>query len=108
MSPHSEGPARRVLNWLRGGRPEGIAQGDYIALMGVLHRKLTTAEVEHVATALLEEGYYDDDLITHDEIHDMIAAKVHEEATEEDIARVSELLAKAGIHLEAGLPGADA
>ena len=58
MSPHSEGPARRVLNWPRGGRPEGIAQGDYIAFMGVLPRKLTPAAGEHVATARLEEGSY--------------------------------------------------
>ena len=43
MSPHTESAGRRLVNWLRAGRPEGIAQGDYIALMGVLHRKLTTA-----------------------------------------------------------------
>ena len=57
MSPHTESAGRRLVNWLRAGRPEGIAQGDYIALMGVLHRKLTTAEVENIAVSLVERDY---------------------------------------------------
>jgi len=104
MSPHTEGPGHRILNWLRGGRPEGIAQGDYIALMGVLHRQLTTAEVEDVAVSLVERDY-DDDLITEDEIRRMIDEKVHEHATDDDIARIAHLLEEAGVHLEPGIPG---
>lgn len=104
MSSTHDSAGRRLLNWLRTGRPEGVAQGDYIALMGVLHRKLTTAEVESVAVALVEQDY-DDELITEAEIRAMIDEKVHEEATEEDIARIAHLLEEAGVHLESGLPG---
>ena len=38
----------------------------------------------------------------------MIAARVPEQASQEGIERVSEVLAKAGIKLDDGLPGADA
>ncbi len=105
MSAQHESAARRLVHWLRAGRPEGIAQGDYIALMGVLHRKLTTAEVESVAVSLVEKDY-DDELITEDEIRAMIDEKVHEHATDEDIARIAHLLEEAGVHLEPGIPGA--
>ena len=69
---------------------------------------MTEAEANEVATALVDEGYYDDEPITLDEIPEMIAARVPEQASQEDIERVSELLAKAGIKLDDGLPGADA
>ena len=105
MSAQHESAARRLVHWLRAGRPEGIAQGDYIALMGVLHRKLTTAEVESVAVSLVEKDY-DDELITEDEIRAMIDEKVHEEATEDDIARIAHLLEEAGVHVDPHVPGA--
>ena len=54
MSPHTESAGRRLVKWLRAGRPEGVAHGDYIALMSVLHRRLTTAEVEDIAVSLVE------------------------------------------------------
>ena len=108
MSPTSESPARRVLRWLRAGRPDGVAPGEYAAVVAVLNRDLTEAEAEEVATALLEEGPYDDELITFDEINDMVASKIHEQASQEDIEKVTALLAARGINLEAGLPGVDA
>ena len=108
MSPTSESPARRVLRWLRAGRPDGVAPGEYAPVVAVLNRDLTEAEAEEVATALLEEGPYDDELITFDEINDMIASKVHEQASQEDIEKVTALLAARGVNLEAGLPGVDA
>ena len=37
----------------------------------------------------------------------MIASRVHDVATEEDIEQVSLFLAKSGVHLEEGLPGAE-
>jgi len=106
MSPHTENAGRRLVHWLRAGRPEGIAHGDYIALMGVLHRKLTTAEVEEVAISLVENDY-DDGLITEDEIRAMIEEKVHEQATDDDIARIAHLLEEAGVHVDAAVPGAE-
>ncbi len=108
MSPTSDNPVRRVLRWLRAGRPDGVAPGDYVAVVAVLNRDLTEAQAEEVAQALLEEGPYDDELITFDEINDMVASKIHEQASQEDIEKVTALLAARGINLEAGLPGADA
>ena len=94
MSPHTESAGRRLVKWLRAGRPEGVAHGDYIALMSVLHRRLTTAEVEDIAVSLVE-----------DEIRAMIDEKVHEEATDDDIARIAHLLEEAGVHVDPGVPG---
>ena len=108
MSTATPSPARRLLRWLRAGRPDGVAPGDYVAVIAVLNRDLTEAEAEEVATALLEEGAYDDELITFDEINDMVASKIHEQASQEDIEKVTALLAARGINLEAGLPGVDA
>ncbi|MFN8085368.1 MAG: DUF3349 domain-containing protein [Dermatophilaceae bacterium] len=104
MSPHTESAGRRLVKWLRAGRPEGVAHGDYIALMSVLHRRLTTAEVEDIAVSLVERDY-DDELITEDEIRAMIDEKVHEEATDDDIARIAHLLEEAGVHVDPGVPG---
>ena len=53
----------------------------------MLNRDLTEAQAEEVAQALLEEGPYDDELITFDEINDMVASKIHEQASQEDIEK---------------------
>lgn len=66
--------------------------------------EMATAEVEDVAVSLVEQDY-DDELITEAEIRAMIEEKVHEQATDEDIARIAHLLEEAGVHLEPGLPG---
>ena len=106
MSPTSDNPVRRVLRWLRAGRPDGVAPGDYVAVVAVLNRDLTEAQAEEVAQALLEEGPYDDELITEDEIRAMIDERVHEEATEDDIARIAHLLEEAGVNVDPHVPGA--
>lgn len=108
MSIDTPSPAKRLLRWLRAGRPDAVAPGDYVAVIAVLNRDLTEAEAEEVATALLDEGAYDDELITFDEINDMIASKIQEQASQEDIEKVSALLLARGINLEPGLPGTDA
>ena len=106
MSTAREGTAARLVNWLRAGMPEGVARAEYMALVSVLHKELSAEEIDQVAEALMAEAY-DDELITHDEIRDMIASRVHDVATEEDIEQVSLFLAKSGVHLEDGLPGAE-
>ena len=69
--------AARILDWLRGGYPEGVPSGDYIALLGILHRRLTTAE----------------------DVRALIEDRIHEDADDESVARVSARLAAGGCPL---------
>ncbi len=52
------------------------------------------------------ERDYDDELITEDEIRAMIDEKIHEEATDDDIARIAHLLEEAGVNVDPHVPGA--
>ena len=62
-------------------------------------------KVESIAVSLVERDY-DDELITEDEIRAMIDERVHEEATEDDIARIAHLLEEAGVNVDPHVPGA--
>ncbi len=83
----------RLLNWLREGYPHGVPQGDYIALFGILHRDLTTEEVEEVSLRLLQEN---DGEITLEQIRVIIAETIRETPNEHDVRRVAGRLAAAG------------
>jgi len=90
-------PLTRLFHWLRAGYPEGIPQADYVALLGILHRDLTAAEVEDIAVALYRESAGEEDTPVHeDDIRALIKRKIHEEATDKDVARVASRLAAAG------------
>ncbi len=86
----------QVLNWLRAGYPQGIPEGDYIALFGVLHRHLTPEEVEHIAQELYRGEGGLDSAVPADEIRRQIQATVHEKPAESDVRRVAARLAKGG------------
>ena len=47
------GAVARVLSWLRAGYPAGVPRGDYVALLGLLRRKLTDTEVRLIADELV-------------------------------------------------------
>lgn len=83
----------RVLNWLRGGYPQGVPQQDYIALFGLLHRRLTDTEVTAVAQGLREEGRT---TATEDEVRAAIEKFVLEEPDTADVNRVRAHLAAGG------------
>lgn len=98
----------RVLGWLRGGYPDGIPQHDYIALLGVLHRRLTRAEIEAIVAELAarvapagESAGGPATALGETEIRAMIASRVHETADPESVARVSARLAEGGWPLAA-------
>ena len=87
--------ATRILDWLRGGYPEGVPSGDYIALLGILHRRLTTAEVQALAGDLAAEAA-DSPPLTAEDVRALIADRIHEDADDESVARVSARLAAGG------------
>ena len=97
MTPaFGSGPFERMLRWLRAGYPEGIPQHDYVALFGILHRTLTDAEVEQIASDLHEgEGGLDSN-IPAERIREIIRSTVHMNPSDDDVRRVASRLALGG------------
>ena len=86
---------RKVLGWLRAGYPQGVPRSDYVALLAVLHRRLTDYEVHLVADELVRERAGDDEIARH-EIEDAIGRVAKELPGEDDIARVTSRLEAGG------------
>jgi hypothetical protein len=98
---------RRTITWLRAGYPSGIPQQDYVALLGVLHRRLTDAEVTMIAAELAQHAQADTP-IAEAEIRSLIETRAFEGAYDEDVARVSARLASGGWPLAGPPPENDA
>ena len=82
-----------VVCWLRAGYPEGVPASDYVPLLAVLSRRLSTEEVRAVATELVREGQLPVDDI---DIGTVITRVIDELPSEEDVARLRERLARGG------------
>ncbi|MVU83670.1 DUF3349 domain-containing protein [Nocardia sp. ET3-3] len=85
----------KVLDWLKAGYPQGIPQSDYVALLAVLHRRLTDYEVHLVVEELIRERVAASGIDRAD-IEAAIARVAKEQPGEDDIARVASRLAAGG------------
>lgn len=92
----SDGVLGRVLRWLRAGYPDGVPQQDYVALLGLLHRQLTPTEMNDIVAALGELADESNEPIGREDIQRMVAEKVFQQATDEEISRVAARLALGG------------
>ena len=86
----------RAVEWLRAGYPAGVPRGDYVALLGLLRRKLTDEEIHKIAQDLASHSQRTSDPITTTDIEEMINNSVLQEASAEVVARVSARLAAGG------------
>jgi hypothetical protein len=86
----------RAVDWLRAGYPTGVPRQDYVALLGILRRKMTEEEVKKIATALADQSLGSDDPISAGDIENMISGELLQDATPEDMVRVSARLAAGG------------
>jgi Protein of unknown function (DUF3349) len=86
----------RAVDWLRAGYPAGVPRQDYVALFGLLRRKLTDVEIHTIARYLAENSAKTSDPITTQDIEEMINTAVLQPASEEDVTRVSAHLAAGG------------
>jgi hypothetical protein len=86
----------RTVDWLRAGYPTGVPRQDYVALLGLLRRKLTETEVHKIAQDLASQSQATSDPISTQDIEEMINDSVLQSATAEDVARVSARLAAGG------------
>ncbi|MBU2668477.1 DUF3349 domain-containing protein [Actinoplanes bogorensis] len=86
----------RTVGWLRAGYPAGVPRQDYVALLGLLRRKLTEEEIRKIAADLAQQSQQFDDPISAQDIEAMISDSMLQEATPEDVVRVSAHLAAGG------------
>ncbi|ANS79974.1 hypothetical protein SGUI_2578 [Serinicoccus hydrothermalis] len=87
------GLLQKIVGWLRAGYPEGVPDGDYVALLGVLRRKLTEDDIEAIVTELLADT---DGAVTREQIRELVEAYALQQASDKDVARVSAHLAAGG------------
>lgn len=86
----------RAVDWLRAGYPTGVPRQDYVALLGILRRKMTEDEVKRIATALADQSLGSVDPISAEDIEKMISGEMLQDASPEDMVRVSARLAAGG------------
>lgn len=90
------GLVQRVVNWLRAGYPDGVPQQDYVAMLGILRRTLTPAEVDRVVAVLSADAETRPGNLTRDDLHASIEQVLLGPPLEADMVRVSGRLASAG------------
>jgi hypothetical protein len=88
--------AQSVLGWLRAGYPEGIPPQDYIPILEVINRRLTSAEIRSIVDGLADQANGSDLPISRSDIEAMIEETVYQRASDSDVARVSARLAAGG------------
>lgn len=87
----------RIVSWLRDGYPYGVPDHDYQPLLAILERRLTRGEVKKVAKALRRQG---GGPAGPEDIAAAISSLTHTHASEADLRRVRERLAKKGWPVE--------
>ncbi len=84
-----------IIEWLRAGYPDGIPPTDYIPILALLSRRLSTDELKLVAEELMQRDEFD-----HIDIGVTIMQFTDELPTPEDIERVRQRLAAKGWPLD--------
>lgn len=84
-----------VVSWLRAGYPEGVPPTDYMPVLALLSRRLSTDEVKEVARALMQQGEFDKI-----DIGVAITQITDELPTPDDVERVRRRLAAKGWPLD--------
>jgi hypothetical protein len=84
-----------IVSWLRAGYPEGVPPHDYLPVLALLSRRLTSDEVKAVASQLMQRG--DVDQV---DIGVAITQITDELPSSDDIERVRKRLAAKGWPLD--------
>ena len=98
MTSAAESPnlPTRILEWLKAGYPEGVDARDYPAVLAVLRRKLSDAELDEIAGDLAVASASSGEPITAVDIHRLVEQRAFQAASAEDMFRVSARLAAGG------------
>ena len=82
-----------IMGWLRAGYPQGVPPADYVPLIALLARRLTSEEVQEIASELARTGDVPVDSV---DIGTLITKVTNEMPRNEDVARVQARLAEGG------------
>ena len=82
-----------VVGWLKAGYPDGVPEADYVPLLAVLSRRLSSDEVRAVAAKLVGQGRLP---IDDTDIGTVITRISDDLPREEDVLRVRTRLALGG------------
>lgn len=92
----------KILGWLKAGYPEGIPAQDIPSVLLVLRRNLTDADLESIADDLVAQSISaGSEPITADDIRTAVREHLYQNSTDEDVRRVSAVLASGGWPLAA-------
>jgi hypothetical protein len=100
----TESPITKMLTWLRAGYPEGIPQRDFPSVLLVLQQSLSDADIEAVADDLALQSISNGSVpVSAEQIREMVQNHTFQHATDDDLRRVSAVLAQGGWPLAGGL-----
>lgn len=91
------GYLERAVGWLKAGYPQGIPDGDYIPLVAVLRRKLSTEEIEQLGRELTLQGLVPAD---HIDVGTGYLRITDELPSVEELGRVTRRLREAGWEID--------
>ncbi|MFW0107718.1 DUF3349 domain-containing protein [Rothia sp. P7181] len=90
----------RVIDWLSVGYPEDVPVQDRAAVMAVLRRRLTDAQLEEVIRKLmLSRAARGEDYVSDQRINEYIRKVTDDVPTPEEIDRVARILGAHGLHI---------
>ena len=84
-----------IVSWLRAGYPEGMPPTDYMPVLALLTRRLTTDEIKVVAAEVIKRGNFD-----HIDIGVAITQITDDLPSPADVERVRQRLAAKGWPLD--------
>ncbi|MGZ4766177.1 MAG: DUF3349 domain-containing protein [Ilumatobacteraceae bacterium] len=84
-----------IVSWLRAGYPEGMPPTDYMPVLALLTRRLTTDEIRVVAAEVIKRGNFD-----HIDIGVAITQITDDLPSPADVERVRQRLAAKGWPLD--------
>lgn len=84
----------RIVNWLKGGYPQGIPEADYVPLLAVLRRRLSAEEIDQLADHMVTDGLVPAERVA---LGAEFLRVTDELPSEGELRRVSQLLAQSGI-----------
>ncbi|MEZ5128022.1 MAG: DUF3349 domain-containing protein [Micropruina glycogenica] len=84
----------RIVNWLKGGYPQGIPEADYVPLLAVLRRRLSPDEIGELAERIVRDGLVPAERI---DVGAEFLRLTNELPSEAELRRVSERLNESGV-----------
>jgi hypothetical protein len=100
----TDSPISKMLTWLRAGYPEGNPQRDFPSVLLVLQQNLSDGDIETIADELALQSVSNGSApVSAEQIRAMVHDHTFQPATDDDLRRVSAVLAQGGWPLARGL-----